>query len=850
VEVAATQAGDPAAFARTQAGALDGRAAITEGYLRNNAGSYAEAAAFFASLAEAGGRDADTVESFLNAGLQQSNLGNDGAAERAFQAAAERGAGGDPLLGRMLRNYRAMARLNARDPAGAIAMLDQPVAPLAVIGDDALAQGVISPALADRINAANSGARRIGAADPGLRPDERARILDAQALLVRGTALRLGGRHDAALAALDEAGRMLAAVRDGKVASAGFLRAEILAEKALIAEARGDAALADRDLSDALRLTVIAYPGSAAALMAKARLAAYRARHGDAAGAMTLYSEVVADAPSAPGGTTVLRRQIEPYFALLAARAKDDPAAVAQMFAAAQILMRPGLAQTQAVLARELSAGDDEAARLFREATNSARDVARATGEVARLADLKPAEGSADAALLASARQQLADMQQQQVAIQARLGDYPRYRILDPQGITLDTLQKTLRAGEAYYELRVVGAAAYAIVVTPDAARGFRLNASAAQLSADVAALRATIVRVDGGKSVTTPFDLALARKLYLTLFGPVDDLVRPARHLIYEADGALLQLPPNLLVADQKSVEGYQARQRGPRADPFDFTHVAWLGRGRDITTAVSPRAFVDVRAAPPSHATRTYLGLGHNALPDPMTSFLSARPATVDPCAWPMDAWRNPIAADELHAARDLLGAAQSSLITGPDFTDNAIAARKDLADYRVLHFATHGLVTAPRPQCPARPALMTSWGGGGSDGLLSFREIYDLRVDADLVILSACDTAGMATIDATREAGVETGGNFALDGLVRAFVGAGARTVVASHWPVPDDYSATKRLILGMVGARSGVPVAAALRGAETALMDDPATSHPFYWAAFAIVGDGSRPILGQR
>src|SRR3546814_5994374 len=101
--------------------------------------------------------------------------------------------------------------------------------------------------------------------------------------------------------------------------------------------------------------------------------------------------------------------------------------------------------------------------------------------------------------------------------------------------------------------------------------------------------------------------------------------------------------------------------------------------------------------------------------------------------------------------------------------------------------MHFATHGLVTAPRPDCPARPALMTSFGEGESDGLLTFREIYDLRIDADLVILSTCDTAGKATVATTREAGVTTGGDYALDGLVRAFVGAGGRSVIASHWPV---------------------------------------------------------------
>ena len=188
----------------------------------------------------------------------------------------------------------------------------------------------------------------------------------------------------------------------------------------------------------------------------------------------------------------------------------------------------------------------------------------------------------------------------------------------------------------------------------------------------------------------------------------------------------------------------------------------------------------------------------------------------------------------------------------MTGAAFTDLALDSgnvlNAGLDQYRVLHFATHGLVTAPRPECPARPALVTSVGGKGSDGLLSFREIFDLKLDADVVILSACDTAGMATIGASREAGVTTGGNFALDGLVRAFVGAGARSVIASHWPVPDEYDATKKLIGGLINARAGASMGDALAGAETALMDDPLTSHPFYWAAFIILGDGAKPLVG--
>ena len=92
---------------------------------------------------------------------------------------------------------------------------------------------------------------------------------------------------------------------------------------------------------------------------------------------------------------------------------------------------------------------------------------------------------------------------------------------------------------------------------------------------------------------------------------------------------------------------------------------------------------------------------------------------------------------------------------------------------------------------------------------------------------------------------EAGV-AGGGFALDGLVRAFVGAGGRTVIASHWPVPDDYDATSRLVDGFFAADRGAELAEAMRRSQQALMDDSDTSHPFYWAAFAIVGDGAAPL----
>ena len=127
---------------------------------------------------------------------------------------------------------------------------------------------------------------------------------------------------------------------------------------------------------------------------------------------------------------------------------------------------------------------------------------------------------------------------------------------------------------------------------------------------------------------------------------------------------------------------------------------------------------------------------------------------------------------------------------------------------------------MVTARAAKCAAQPALLTSFGGSGSDGLLTFKDIFDLHLDADLVILSACDTAGKASAAATAQAGLGTGGDVALDGLVRAFVGAGARLVVASHWPVPDDFNATQRLITGLFSAPPGTPTVTALRLSQRA------------------------------
>jgi CHAT domain-containing protein len=443
------------------------------------------------------------------------------------------------------------------------------------------------------------------------------------------------------------------------------------------------------------------------------------------------------------------------------------------------------------------------------------------------------------------------EAQKQQVASQAALASFPRYRAVSDSVIPLADLQKSLREGEAYYRMTIVGDHTYAFLVTPTEAHAVKLETSGKQLNEQVDALRETISTVENGQRVTYAFDVGLSHQLYTELFAPFAAELQDVKHLIFEPDGAMLRLPPSLLVMDQASVDAYRKRAEAGGDAEFDFRGIAWFGRDRDISTAVSPRAFAQLRAAPPSAATKLYLGLGENTPPEGQARVI---PAAADrDCVLPLSSWEHPISANELQVAGKIFSAIDPQgvrIVTRDQFTDTGLENEGDLSDYRVIHFATHGVVTARAPKCAAQPALLTSFGGAGSDGLLTFREIFDLNLDADLVVLSACDTAGKATAAATQAVGLATGGDVSLDGLVRAFVGAGGRLVLASHWPVPDDYNATQRLITGLFSAAPGTPTVTALRLSQRQLMDDPNTSHPFYWAAFAAVGDGEIPVIRTK
>lgn len=855
IKVATTSVGGNDGFARTLAGTIDVDKALAEGYRRNHSGDYAEAAEFFEALSrraldDQAAADIDPTEFTLNRALQRSNLGEFAEADRLF-GEVEMIPTSDPVQLRLRRNFRAIHALNQRDYDGAAAILQTPIPPLtdAVKVDGGAV--TLTPEIAAGINSgANARAVRQASDRERLTPIERAQIIDAQATHLLGTVERLRGNAGAAKSAQLKGLTDAIAVREGRVTSIIRLRSQMLGELALAEEALGDNATADARFQESINALAVEYPETNALASAQARYAAFLTRHGQDDKALGIYQGVVTALAGSQRSTTGMANMMAPYYRLLAARAATDPKAASDFFVASQLQVRPGVADTQAVLARELSSGSSDGARLFRQATTLNRDIERARIEDARLGQM-PATPEINA-LRADLKTQLDNLSFQQAETITKLSAFPQYRVVAPGKLDLAELQQVLRPDEAYLKMLVVGDAVYAMLIGPDSAQLWKSDISAQGLENAVDTIRSTISIVENGKQVTYPFDAATARKLYTQLFAPAADRLPATAHLIFEPDGAMLRLPINLLITSDAGLAEYEQRVADPNADAFDMRRIAWLGRTTRPSTAVSALAFRNARQAPPSSAAREYFGLGEN-LPVrggilPSTGTRGGIGGGVDDsCQWDVSQWSRPISADELVTATRTMDRDAATLLTGGAFTDTAVKNRSDLGDYRIIHFATHGLVTAPRPSCPARPALVTSFGDKDSDGLLTFQEIFDLKINADLVILSACDTAGAATIAATREAGVASGGGNALDGLVRSFIGAGGRSVIASHWPAPDDFDATKRLIGGLFAAPQGESVADALWATQMKLMDDKQTSHPYYWAGFAIIGDGGQALL---
>lgn len=468
----------------------------------------------------------------------------------------------------------------------------------------------------------------------------------------------------------------------------------------------------------------------------------------------------------------------------------------------------------------------------------------------------------------------------------ARFPDYAA--LANPQPVTIAEVQDDLAPDEALVlfldtiALDGLPEETFVWVVTKTAQRWVRSDVGATALSREGAVLRCGLdagawsiesmqcehnargfTAADARDGKPLPFDVDRAYALYESLLGGVADLIE-GKQLLIVPSGPLTRLPLHVLVTQPPTREA-RATLRG----------VAWLARSNATTVLPAVSSLRALRReAHGSAAPEPFVGFGNPALtgspgcgeifvPETCpgddiavagaatTLMRSSRSATavsarlrdgLADVARLRELCPLPDTAQELKCVARSLGADSRSIVVGAAMTEAAVKSAH-LDRYRVIHFATHGILASEMARLSsgtAQPALVMTpptQATETDDGLLTASEISGLKLDADWVIMSACNTAGSG------EQSTE-----ALSGLARAFFYAGARALLVSHWPV-NSYAATMLTshTFAELKADRGLGRAEAFRRAMIALMDDaarPWAAHPTVWSPFVVVGEGGR------
>ena len=362
--------------------------------------------------------------------------------------------------------------------------------------------------------------------------------------------------------------------------------------------------------------------------------------------------------------------------------------------------------------------------------------------------------------------------------------------------VSVAVLQKQLRPDENFVEYVVDAKESYAIQVTPSSLAIHTLPGRS-ELNKMARSFLATVKSKSDSTSV--------ARDLYQGLISPIAP--QHLSRLILVPDGPLNLIPFGALVSDDKE----------------------YLDKQLTLSTVPSATVYVTLKTATSrSAASRPFLGVAYSPVSGTPLQTVSSSRGLAD--------LRGGSPAPLQFAREEVAEAAQSFgsnsvVLDGGNASEAALKA-EPLGDFRIIHIAAHGIGDETEPD---RAALVLLPGSNEEDGLWQAREIRQSRLNADLVVLSACET-GTGRLQG--EEGVMN--------LARAFLIAGARSVVASLWSVEDSSTAT---LMGFFYEHfaAGLSVSESLRQAQIDFIREyKGKAQPYYWAGFEVIGDGTRRI----
>ena len=793
-------------------------------------------AAFRSALAvqeRALGRDDPNIVTPLTyLGLQLSNQERMQEAGQMFARAAvlvRRAA--DPVAPARLAHYTALHALNRGEPLEALGLLDQ--------AEREYRRFVPQTSLTATARPATSRFARSGPAGLSDLLPSRELVTDPVARTAlfglievrryRGLVLRDIGRTSESTAALREA----ADLARGNGITQPLLLARLYRSGAMTEAAAGRHDNASADLGCALTAFGRVLPDSRPVATTRMVRARQLALAGDTGSALT-------ECRAGVRILTRLKTGTDPEFAngcldIFAAEAERRPAdsqgLYAEMFAAAQVAQ--GGITSQQIAQATARLGENARDPRVADAIRARQDAGSA------LADLYRRRDAAQQRHAGRMEAELSGIDTQIAGAQATLAEAdsslqaaaPNYGQLVQQVATAPVVQSLLRPAEAFIGMTLNDDSGWIFLVRNDRLIVARVDGGLTRMAALVRRIRASI---ETAGNQLPAFDTEAAHQLYRATLAGVESGLDGVTALAISPVGPLLALPFEVLLT-------------GPaRSDTLNTA--PWLLRRFSLAHVPSAGNFVSLRRiAGGSRAARPWFGFGEFR---PISEARARRTFPAQDCAASAAMLARlsplPFAKRELEAARLLLGASPSDELLGDAFTAGNVRSR-DLRDYRVLQFSTHALLPS-EIACQNEPAIVTSVPRGAADAsgaLLTASQVAAMNLDADLIVLSACNSGGPG--------GAVAGES--LSGLARSFFYAGARALMVTHWAVNDQTAAylvadTMRRLRD----RRDFGIAEALRAAELGLLDgagkdlNPDVAHPFYWAPFAVIGEGSGRLSG--
>jgi CHAT domain-containing protein len=396
------------------------------------------------------------------------------------------------------------------------------------------------------------------------------------------------------------------------------------------------------------------------------------------------------------------------------------------------------------------------------------------------------------------------------------------YRALTaPDTVTVSELQRLIDSDSVMLQYYLAKDRSFVWVVTDDAvhvrqiAGSESINAASARL---IASLRSPNLDADAGTDQADAL-----RSVSELVLQPVADLIG-AQRVIVVADGMLNYLPfHTLLLAENDDVSSLLDTR-----EVVALPSMSVLAALRKRHTEEDVRRSIAIFADPVFNLT------------DPRLVSVDGRPPVAQTQSELAPNWatRSVLSGDlprlqgtrnEAMAIAELFADDPPLIALGFEASRNSVFA-SNLRDYRILHFATHGMVDRRSPELSSLVLSRFDSQGEPQNGYLRLHDIYRLDLNADLVVLSACET-GLGT-DISGEG---------LVGLTQGFLYAGARSLLISLWDVPD--AATAELMTRFYGhvTRDNMRPAEALRLAQVSMASDRRWRDPYFWGAFILLGD---------